>query len=136
MSVEDIDAAFVVKDERAEARIYLLRRRTGPEVGEADLINARHSGRIVYKINPRFARHKVDNGPVMRRERLDAFSTVVVRFSERVLCVFFREQVARLGKTNPSPLARRQCRQRAGKCGVGCSVGPRGIGRSGSVCPK
>src|SRR5262249_49733970 len=73
---------------------------------------------------------------VLRRERLDVFSAVVVRFSKRVLIALGREQDARLGKRDPSPLVRWQCRQGAGKCGRGCSVELHGIGGSGSVCPK
>src|SRR5262249_8631097 len=49
-----------------------------------------------------------DNGPVLRRERLDVSSAVLVRFSERVLGALRREQDARLGKRDPSPLVRRQ----------------------------
>jgi hypothetical protein len=56
-------------------------------VSRARLIvsNARHSGRIAYEIDPALDRHEVDDGPVLRRERLDVSSAVLVRFSERVL---------------------------------------------------
>ena len=80
-------------------------------VGEADLINARHSGRIADEIDPRFARHEVDDGLVLRCERFDVSFAVIVRFSEGVLCVFGREQGACLGERDPSSLIRWQCRQ-------------------------
>ena len=77
------------------------------------LSNARYSGRIAYKIDPPLDWHEVNDGPVLRRERLDVFSAVPVRFSERVLRALGREQDARLGKRDPSPLVRWQCRQGA-----------------------
>src|SRR5215475_14610387 len=89
-----------------------------------------------YEIDPALDRHEVEDGPVLRRERLDVSSAILVRFSERVLLALGREQDARLGKRDPSPLVRWQCRQGAGKCGRGCSVELHGIGGSGSVCPK
>jgi hypothetical protein len=52
------------------------------------------------------------------------------------LCALGPEQDARLGKRNPGPLVRRQCRQGARKRGLGCSVELRDIRRSGSVCPN
>src|SRR5262245_1436027 len=64
----------------------------------------------VYEIDPSLDRHEVDDGPVLRRERLDVSSAVRVHFSERVLCALGREQDARLGKRDPSPLVRWQCR--------------------------
>ena len=67
---------------------------------------ARHSGRIAYEIDPPLHRHKVDDGPVLRRERFDFLSTFVVGFTEGVLCILGREQDARLGKSDPTPLAR------------------------------
>jgi len=63
-----------------------------------------------YEIDPALDRHEVDDGPVPRRERLDVSSAVLVRFSERVLRALGREQDARLGKRDPSPLVRWQCR--------------------------
>jgi hypothetical protein len=39
--------------------------------------------RIAYEIDPAPDRHEVDDGPVLRRERLDVSSAVLVRFSER-----------------------------------------------------
>src|SRR5215475_7295943 len=74
------------------------------------LNNGRHSGRIAYEIDPALDRHEVDNGAVLRRERFNVSSAVPVRFSERVLCVLGREQAARLGKRDPAPLVRWQCR--------------------------
>src|SRR6516164_2365921 len=100
------------------------------------LTNARHSARIAQEIDPALDRHEVDNGAVLRRERLDFSSAVLVRFSERVLCALGREQDARLGKRDPTPLVGWQCGQGAGKRGLGCSVELRGIRRSGSVCSK
>src|SRR5262249_23664405 len=40
---------------------------------------------IAYQIDPPLDRHEVDDGPVLRRERVDVFSAVLVRFSKRVL---------------------------------------------------
>jgi len=97
---------------------------------------ARHGGRIAYEIYPPLDRHKVDDCPVLRRERFDFLSSFVVGFTEGVLCILGREQVARLGKRDPARLMRWQCRQRAGKRGLGCSVELRSIGRSGSASPK
>ena len=73
--------------------------------------NARYSGRIADEIDPRFARHEVDDGLVLRCERFDVSFAVIVRFSEGVLCVFGREQGACLGERDPSSLIRWQCRQ-------------------------
>ena len=39
-----------------------------------------------YEIDPVLDRHEVYDGPVPRCERLDVFSAVPVRFSERVFC--------------------------------------------------
>src|SRR3974390_2369844 len=64
----------------------------------------------VYEIDPALDRHEVDDRPVLRRERLDVSSAVPVRFSKRVLRDLGREQDARLGKRDPSPLVRWQCR--------------------------
>ena len=64
---------------------------------------------IAYEIDPALDRHEVDNGAVLRRERFNVSSAVPVRFSERVLCALGREQDARLGKRDPSPLVRWQC---------------------------
>ena len=89
-----------------------------------------------YEIDPALDRHEVDNEAVLRRERFNVSSAVPVRFSERVLCALGREQDARFGKCDPSPLVRWQCRQGAGKRGLGCSVELLGIRRSGNVCPK
>ena len=105
-------------------------------VGEADLINARHSGRIADEIDPRFARHEVDDGLVLRCERFDVSFAVIVRFSEGVLCVFGREQGACLGERDPSSLIRWQCRQGVSKRGLSCSVELHGIRRSDSVPPE
>jgi hypothetical protein len=44
-----------------------------------------------YEIDPVLDRHEVDDGPVLRRERLDVSSAVPVRFSERVLGALGRE---------------------------------------------
>src|SRR5215468_4963701 len=55
-----------------------------------------------YEIDPALNWHEVDDGPLLRRERLDVPSAVLVRFSERVLRALSREQDARLGKRNPS----------------------------------
>jgi len=74
------------------------------------LNDGRHSGRIAYEIDPALDRHEVDNGAVLRRERSNVSSAVPVRFSERVLCVLGREQAARLGKRDPAPFVRWQCR--------------------------
>lgn len=43
---------------------------------------------------------------------------------------------SRLGKRDPSPPVRRQCRQGTGKRGLGGCVELHGIRRSGGVCPK
>src|SRR5262245_28189896 len=63
-----------------------------------------------YEIDSILDRHEIDDGAVSRRERLDVFSAVPVRFSERVLRALGREQDARLGKREPSPLVRGQSR--------------------------
>jgi hypothetical protein len=42
--------------------------------------------RIAYEIDPALHRHEVDDGSVLRRERLDVSSAALIRFSERVLC--------------------------------------------------
>src|SRR5262245_10285852 len=39
-----------------------------------------------YEIDPALDRHEVDDGPLLRRERLDVSFAVLVHFSERVLC--------------------------------------------------
>lgn len=61
-------------------------------------------GPIVHEIDPFLGRHKVDDGSVLRRGRLDFCSAVLVRFSERVFRAFDREQGPRLGKRDPSLL--------------------------------
>src|SRR6516164_5070339 len=86
-------------------------------------------GRIAYEIDTLLDRHKVEDNPVLRRERVDIFSAVLVRFSEGVLCALGREQAACLGKRDPSALVRLQCRQWAGRRGVGGAVELGGIGR-------
>ena len=75
-----------------------------------------------YEIDPALEGHEVDDGPVLRRERRDVSSAVLVRFSERVLCALGRKQDACLGKRDPASLVRWQCGQGAGKRGLGCSV--------------
>jgi hypothetical protein len=62
------------------------------------LSNARHSGRMAHEINPPLDRHEADGGLVLRRERLDVFSAVIVRYSERILFALGREQDACLGE--------------------------------------
>src|SRR5262249_21774089 len=63
-----------------------------------------------YEIDPALDRHEIDEGPVLCRERLDVSSAVPFRFSERVLRPLRRQQDARLGKRDPSPLPRWQWR--------------------------
>ena len=82
-----------------------------------------------HEIDTLLDRHKVDHGPVLRRERLDISSASIILFSECGLIALGREQVPRLGEGYPSPLARWQCRQGAGQRGLGCAVKLRGIGR-------
>jgi len=64
-----------------------------------------------HEIEALLDRHEVEDGPVMRRERFDIFSAVIVRFSERVLIALGREQHACFAERDPSPLVRWQCRQ-------------------------
>jgi len=75
-------------------------------------------GRITHEIDPRFERHKVDDGPVLRRERLDISSASVVRFAERVLIALGREQGARFGKCDPAPFTRYSDNERASAASV------------------
>ena len=92
--------------------------------------------RVAYEIDPLLDRHEIDDGVVLRGERLDVSFAVLIRLPEGVLCSLGREQDACLGKCDPSPLVRWQCGSGTAKRGLGCSVELRGIGRSGSVCPK
>ena len=50
-------------------------------------------------------------GPVLRREGLDISFAILVHFAKGVFRALGREQVARLGKRDPSPLALWPCRQ-------------------------
>src|SRR6516165_8412768 len=61
---------------------------------------------VACEIDPPLDRHEADNGLVPRRERLDSFSAVIVRFAEGVWFTLGRERPAGLGKCNPAPLAR------------------------------
>jgi Glyoxalase/Bleomycin resistance protein/Dioxygenase superfamily len=83
--------------------------RVAPSAANASAV-PRPMQSVAYEIDPALDRHEVDDGPVLHRERLDVSSAVLVRFSERVLCALGREQDARLGKRDPSPLVRWQYR--------------------------
>jgi hypothetical protein len=68
-------------------------------LGEAFSFLVDAGGRHVFhEINPPLDWHEVDGGSVLRRERLDVFSAVIVRFSERILFALGREQDACLGE--------------------------------------
>src|SRR5262249_13109615 len=114
----------------SRSRATAFPRATAVSRARLTLSNVRPSGQSAYEIDPVLDRHEVDDGLVLRRERLDVSSAVLVRFSERVLCALGREQDARLGKRDPSPLLRWQSQQRAGKRGLGCSVELLGFRRS------
>ena len=68
-------------------------------------------GWIAYEIDPPLDRHKADGALVLRRERLNVSSAVIVRFAEGVFRALARKQAVRLAERDPSPLARWQCRQ-------------------------
>ena len=74
--------------------------------GKADI----RCGRIAHEIDPRFERHKANDDPVLRHERLDVSFAIIVGFSEGVFCLLGREQTARLSKCDPARLIRWQCR--------------------------
>src|SRR6516165_9658426 len=117
----------------SRSRATAFPRATAVSRARLTLSNVRPSGQIAHEIDPALDRHEVDDGLVLRSERFYVSSAVLVRFAERVLCALGREQDARLGKHDPSPLLRWQSQQGAGKRGLGCSVELLGFRRSDKI---
>jgi hypothetical protein len=99
----------------SRSRATAFPRATAVSRARLTLSNVRPSGQIAHEIDPALGRHEVDDGLVLRPERFDVSSALLVRFSERVLCALGREQDARFGKRDSSPQVPWQCRQGAGK---------------------